>query len=111
MQNKVLSLSEAILEGAKLHPQGDPNHYFTWEVEGDGTLVCIGSDTLGAVCEAVIGNVHHDEDYIYQRIHEWYGHARETVQVLHPNRSGQLISQEEAIYELQKMGWSCEDIA
>ena len=111
MQNKLLSISEAILEGARLHPQGDPNRYFTWKIESDGTPVCIGSDALGAVYEAVTGNVHHDEDYVYQRLHELYGHALETVHVPHPDKSGQLISQEEAIYELQKMGWSREDIA
>ena len=110
MSSKSLSLSEAIREGARLHPEGDPNHYFTWKVNDDSSLVCIGSDALGAVYEAVTGNVHHDEDYVYQRLHEFYGHAL-TQQVVLPNGSDQMMTQEEAISQLGKTGWTREEIS
>ena len=104
-------ISEAILEGARLRPQGDPTRYFTWDVDGGGAPVCTGSSALGVAYEAATGNVHHAEDRVYERLHELYGHALYTVKVPRPDQSGGLITQEEAIYELEKMGWSREDIA
>lgn len=92
MQSRLLSIGEAIIEGARLRPQGDPNHYFTWEISTDCTPVCTGSDALGAAYEAVTGSVHHDEDRVYERLHELYGHALYTVKVPHPDKSGTLIT-------------------
>jgi len=49
-------------------------------------------------------NVDHDEDRVYERLHELYDHALYTVKAPHPDNSGRLVTQEEAIYELEKNG-------
>jgi hypothetical protein len=109
--HRLMSISEAILAGSRERPQGKPDRFFTWASDHSGKPICMGSDSLGAVYEAVVGSVHHDEDYVYERLHEYYGHALYSTKLKHPSGNGEDITLEEAIYEFEKMGWTREAIS